>query len=326
MDASTPAPLIDSGKSSEDSAVVVDQGLFDAGTWECHREFQNSGFDTRESWEVGPPAIIVESGADNVDPGEAHIYGKGNVSQRLCLQQRSRLSLRYAPGVNSPGADQLLVNSEGIRQQLVPTSISSTSPFVETSGCLGESATKEATEVTIEMLRGGYENGYFRLDYARIEEDPRCPAPGELIGGDFESDRDLWNFEGRVSIESRAEGHVLQMMVEQSSCESATASTILSVPSEGAYRLSFQASASASTGLSVHFRRVPGVFLFEDLSLSDRTSSYSLCVPPEAAGVVAGVHFELQAEASFSGECETQLQKDIWIDNIVVTEDASCAR
>ena len=338
-DAAVPEP--DSGFAGSDSSVSRDGAIAadahvtddagasrDSGISGCRYDFENADFESETGWELSAPATI-STGVET----EARIQGRGQIAQTICGRNHARMNIgarKYA-GMYPYGA-VLLADYGGVQQFIdFPWGLNSGRGSV----CLGEAMLGGPTRVAFGIpenhlgmpASADYEIG---VDYIRVEEDSSCPAPLEVQGGNFEETREGWRVNSAARIDSYRGGSGLFLSLEAGTCAVPVGLTSLSVPIEGRYRVQFHAetltAGSSSLQVLLDFSSENGR-AFSHLSVQDSVTTYSVCVPPGASGLVGELHFQLNPDGNTPSpsRCDSQVLREMWIDDIVLVEDATCS-
>jgi len=324
---------------------VCTAGFSDVGTgctWAG--SLQDPGFDgTPEGvWTPTNGASLLPAQSEALFDFDSICTELGTVSQTfslpdpppaapLALSLLARYTCDAAPCLGNEVFEELAVDLGGKRVFVGGIQ----KGFSEHRVCLGEAAFGGGGETNLTLTPGQRSNCWLdsslsvELDHADLVSDAACPPLGSLLNGDFSGGEAGWTFDAHDSSSPSGasagvvssgplDGSAAARLQLTHLCSEAQASTLVSVPLAAGSRLHFDAQVDAGQTVLLS---LDGKAL-GSLTGTGSPQSQSICLP---AGLEGTVHALTFASPNLTGSCTAPVAFTLFLDNVSVAQDASCA-
>ena len=330
--------------ASGTAACACAPGFSDSGagcTWAG--SLRDPGFDgtPADAWSVEGGATVVPAQSEALFSRDAICSNPGAVRQTFSLPNPppAPLALSVRASATCDGDD---CDATGVPQALA-VELGGKRAFIEGIGsdfgehrvCLGEAAFAGDGEVSLALTAGRKvhctvtTDMTLAFDHVDVVSDETCPPLGSLINGDFSAGADGWTLDARRTGGSASasatvipagplDGSPAASLHLSQTCNVASASTLVSLPLATGLRLHANAQVDAGQQVLLGMDGAP----LGALTGTGTPQAISVCLPPGLEGTVHALSF---SAPDLAGACDTPVAYDLFLDDVSVAEDASCA-
>lgn len=257
-------------------------------------------------------------GGGLIDDGKVsfgNVCGRGFVTQSFPMPARASAEplalLTSARCSNCTGANAATTfhYALGTRRATLPTP---TSTFTSTRTCLGERAYGGTTNLTFTR-----ECGTIEIDHAGFVAEPKCPPPGAIAGGDFETPG-TWTAAGTLAEVITAGSSTVGHLKSTTTCEvPSLVGAVANVPLTGSPAITLTQNGRGTFQLGL------GATLIAELTGASVPVAARVCLPDWARGMAWPVTMVMPRRGD-TGSCKAR-DSEFQIDDLALVDDPACA-